>query len=137
MEWINVDTQIDLDNFDQSVCWEDSEVLEYYAKLSNESYFPSDISRSGWINKNIHILIESDSDKAPYLEIVLVDCDHFSSLFLEQLSFQGRVDSMKRIEITGYKDTLEMRCSRLIYRFLAEEDMPKGLYFRQVDSISE
>ena len=136
MEWKSVDTQSDLDKLDNSVCWEDSKVLEYYAKFSNESYFPSDVSRSGWVNKNIHILIEAVAGTAPYLEIVLIDCDHFSSLFLERILFQGRVDSLKRIEIIDYKDNLVMRCSRLIYRFLTEEDIPQGLYFRQVDSIT-
>lgn len=136
MGWSTIDSQNDLNNFDQSVCWDDSEVLEYYGKITNESYFPNDISRSGYTNKNIHVFIKSDSNQAPYMEMVLIDCDYLNMYFIENISFQGYVDRLKRIEITEKKSSLLMRCSRMIYRFLKEDEIIKGTYFRYADSIT-
>lgn len=136
MGWSTIDSQNDLNNFDQSVCWDDSEVLEYYGKITNESYFPNDISRSGYTNKNIHVFIKSDSNQAPYMEMVLIDCDYLNMYFIENISFQGYVDRLKRIEITDKKSSLLMRCSRMIYRFLKEDEIIKGTYFRYADSIT-
>jgi hypothetical protein len=124
-----------LNQLDRQVCWEDSETVEYYAKISNEDYFPFNISRSGYVNKNIHILCQSDSSKGPYLEMVLIDCDHFSASFAENITMNGRVDALKRIEIYDYNETLQMRCSRMIYRFLTEDEIPSGNYFKHSKSI--
>jgi hypothetical protein len=71
-QWEIIETQSDLGGLDQSVCWEDSRVLEYYGKFSNEAYFPAEVSRSGRIGKNIHILIEADSSIATATALGLV-----------------------------------------------------------------
>ncbi len=47
----------------------------------------------------------------------------------------GRVDALKRIEIYDYNETLQMRCSRMIYRFLTEDEIPSGNYFKHSKSI--
>jgi hypothetical protein len=136
MDWTSIDNQSDLDTFDASNCWEDSEVLEYYALVPNEAYFPEDVSRSGWTNKNIHILVQSDSSEGTHIEIVLIDCDHFDSAFIDSIHFSGRIDGLKRVEVYSGSGDLRMRCSRVIYRWLSEE-LPFGKgYFRQSDSIS-
>jgi hypothetical protein len=132
MEWEFIESQKDLDTFSQSVCWEDSETLEFYGTHINESYFPSDISRSGYHNLNIHILCDVCTQKAPYLEMVFIDCDHASISFLTNIFISGRVDNLKRIEMLTGNGDLIWRCSRLIFRFL-DDDNPiyrSGRYFR-------
>lgn len=44
MNWIFINSKEDLTTLEESNCWEDSSVLEFYATPKNESYFPSDIS---------------------------------------------------------------------------------------------
>ena len=75
MHWNVIDSQSDLNALDKSVCWEDSSSIEYYAITGNEPFFPSDVSRSGYIHKNVHILCGICSSKAAYLEMVWIDCD--------------------------------------------------------------
>lgn len=136
MNWKHVDTQSDLDHLDSSNCWEDSEVTEYIAVLTNENYFPDDVSRSGWHNKNLHILVDADSANGSHIEIVLIDCDHFSHGYLENIHFQGKVDGLKRVEIFDYKRDLRMRCSRVIYRWV-ELTLPLNKsYFLESGSVS-
>jgi hypothetical protein len=131
MNWISIDSQQGLDSFSESVCWEDSDTLEFYATLANESFFPTDISRSGGFNMNVHILIDACSSEARYLEMVFVDCDHASPHYLTNTFIAGRIDSLKRIEVFDWKNDLVMRCSRLIYRFLDEAPaLRSGRYFR-------
>jgi hypothetical protein len=136
MHWKTVDTQRDLDELDRTVCWEDSQTLEYYAKYSNEPYFPSDVSRSGYENMNVHVLCRTLCKPAPFLEIALIDCDRMAASALERLTMRGRVDQLKRVELLGSGDSLNLRCSRLMYRFLSREEVPVGSYFRSADSIS-
>jgi hypothetical protein len=123
MDWNAVDSQADLDALGTSVCWEDSESIEYYALTGNEPYYPSDVSRSGYRHKNVHVLCRICSPKAAYLELVFIDCDRFSSYFLDNPHIRGYVDSLKRVEILDHRNDFDMRCSRLIYRFLDEKDV--------------
>ena len=130
MTWISVDDKQDLDALDRSNCWEDSRTVEFYAQAGHEDYFPDDVSRSGYENKNIHILVETISAQLTHLEIVLVDCDHYDSGYLENMHFKGMVDSLKRVEIIRHDGSLEMRCSRLIYRRLNLREPTGAGYFR-------
>jgi len=128
MKWKIIDTQDDFNYLGQCVCWEDSESIEYYATILNEEYFPNDINRSGYINKNLHILFRTDSSKGDYLEMVCIDCDRFASHFPDHFFVQGHVGPLKRVEIEDAKGNLQLRCSRLIYRFLSEQ-INEGGYF--------
>jgi hypothetical protein len=130
MTWTPIDTSDDLRRLDQAVCWEDSETLEYYASFQNEDFFPSDVSRSGYMNKNIHVLCRADSQLGPYLEMVLIDCDWHGSRFLDNPCMSGSVDSLKRVQIEDAKGATVMRCSRLIYRFLPADNVVEGRYYR-------
>jgi len=136
MNWTAIDQQSDLDELDASNYWEDSEVVEYYALVPDEKYFPDDVSRSGWTNKNIHILINADSSRGSHLEIVLIDCDHFDSHYLENIHFHGRVDVLKRVEVTNHDGAIRMRCSRKIYKWLNLEEPGGQSYFRHSESVS-
>ena len=126
MNWIDVKTNDDLKELDRSVCWEDSNTVEYYATGINEEDFPQDINRSGYENKNIHILLDSDSKLGPFIEMVFIDCDHYSSMFLDSIYMSGRVDDLMRTEIYNAKKSMVMRCSRVIYRFLSNEQVSRG-----------
>ncbi len=130
MDWIIVNTNDDLKKLDESVCWEDSKSVEYHATIRNSDYFPNDISRSGYQNKNIFLLIDTCSAPEPFLEMVFIDCDHYSQGFLDHPFMLGRVDILKRVEIENEEGSMMMHCSRLIYRFLSDEDLRKGLYYR-------
>jgi len=134
--WISIDNNEDLKNLDSSNCWEDTELVEFYGTTLDEKYFPSDVSRSGYTNKNLHLLLNADSSNGSYLEIVLIDCDFYNSSYLENVHFSGRVDGLKRVEIFDYQDNLRMRCSRAIYRWLESDDPIDGNYFKMSDSIS-
>ncbi len=133
MNWIVVNSQVDLDDLNSSVCWEDSESIEYYATIRDEEYFPNDVSRSGYVNKNIHLLCQVCSSRERYLEMVLIDCDRLAPRFLDRPFMNGRVDTLKRIEIVDYRGDLRMRCSRLIYRFHRTVDSELGAYFCRRD----
>ncbi len=120
MTWISVDTIEDLEKLAEENCWEDSETLEFYASPFVEKYFPDDVSRSGYRNMNIHVLIDACSSMGPILEIVFIDADWTSLSYLTQLFIGGHIDTLKRVYIEDYKGDTEMRCSRLIYRYLQE-----------------
>jgi hypothetical protein len=130
MAWKSIDSQTDLDQLDGLICWEDSKTAEYYATPASEPYFPADISRSGFENKNIHILCEVCSKTAPLLELVFIDCDWLATNFLENISLHGRVDTLKRVEIWDLNKATLMRCSRLLYRFIDERLAKPGFYLR-------
>ena len=122
MDWKSIDTQYDLAFFDQLICWDDSELSEFCGTRQNEDYFPYDISRSGYGYLNLHVLYDVCSTQGKFLHIVLIDCDDFSSRFLFHLSFEkGRVDTLKRVEVRD--DWREMRCARMIYRFVSETEI--------------
>lgn len=133
MVWKSVDSQVDLDRLNKLVCWDDSRTVEYYGTISHEKYFPPDISRSGFQNKNIHILCDVCSSISPYLELVLIDCDCLDPSFLENMFFRGRVDTLKRVEAWDSNKSTLMRCSRLLYRFVEGHVVRPGSYFRTSD----
>ena len=130
MTWKSVDTPSDLEQLAAANCWEDSETLEFYATPANADYFPNDVSRSGYQNMNIHMLVSACSSNALILELVFIDADWSSLSFLTQPFVGGRIDSLKRVYIEDYKGDTKMRCSRLIYRFMQEEPIHRsGRYY--------
>ncbi len=57
--WKVVESQSDLDLLNSSFEWEeDIRTLEFFGLLKNELYFPEEISRSGYLQPNIHMLVE-------------------------------------------------------------------------------
>jgi hypothetical protein len=130
MSWTSVDTCEDLDRLANENCWEDSETLEFYASPYVAEYFPDDISRSGYRNMNIHVLIDACSSSGSILEMVFIDADWTSLSYLTEPFVSGRVDSLKRVYIEDHKGDTRMRCSRLIYRFLSAEPIHRsGRYY--------
>ena len=130
MSWNFVDSTEEFEELAGANCWEDSQVLELYATPRNEDYFPSDVSRSGHRNMNIHMLVDACSGRAPILELVFIDADTSSLHYLMQPFVQGRIDNLKRVYIENHKGELKMRCSRLIYRFVEEEELHfSGSYY--------
>ncbi|MGH7975971.1 MAG: hypothetical protein ACREDS_05950 [Limisphaerales bacterium] len=129
MSWHVIESQEDLETLDKSVCWGDSETVEYYGTSRNDSYFPSDVNRSGYLRKNIHVLCRICSQKAEYLEMVWIHCDWFGNHFLDHPFMSGHVDGLKRVEILDAKKLTVMRCARLIYRFVAEADVKEGFFY--------
>jgi hypothetical protein len=118
MKWHTIDSQQDLETFEKSVCWEDSEVLAYFASNEDQPYFPPDVSRSGYARKNLHIACASDSSAGPFLEMVFIHVDSIIGDFLERPVLGGRVDSLRRVELRDSGGRVLLRCGRLLYRFL-------------------
>lgn len=118
MKWRTIDSQQDLESFDKSVCWEDSGVLSYFASEEEQPYYPSDVSRSGFVRKNLHIVCASDSSAGPFLEMVFIHVDSIAGDFLERPALGGRVDSLRRVELRDFGGRVMLRCGRLLYRFL-------------------
>jgi hypothetical protein len=123
MNWSIIDKQDHLNDLDRMVCWEDSRVIELYALNHIETYFPNDISRSGYSNKDVHVFCEVCSSVSPYLYMVWIHCDCYDSNFVENLHMAGSVDSLKRGEILDSNGSVQMRCARLIYRFVSETEV--------------
>lgn len=119
MKWHSIDSQQDLDALQKSVCWEDSEVIAYYASEEELAYFPSDISRSGYTRKNLHLVCASDSSVGRYLEISFIHSDSIAGDFLERPVFSGKVDSLRRVELRDFGGRVLLRCGRMVYRFLS------------------
>jgi len=120
--WTAVDSQGDLDLLEASVCWEDSETIEFYGLSRNERYFPSDVSRSGWHHPNVHLFCRVDSPQGSFIQIVLIDCDWYYPSWVSNPYFRGRVDTLRRIEVYDGHQSTQMRCSRLIYRFSWDDE---------------
>jgi hypothetical protein len=119
MKWRTIDSQQDLESFEKSVCWEDSEVIAYFASDEDQAYFPSDVSRSGYVRKNLNLVWASDSSAGPFLEMVFIHTDSIVGDFLERPVLGGRVDSLRRVELRDFGGRVLLRCGRLLYRFLA------------------
>ena len=114
MDWKFIDTQADLDFFKQSICWNDFELIELHGSRLHSNYFPHDVSYSGHSHLNLHALYESYR----YLHLVMISCEHFSDNWIS-----GRVDALKRIEFYNWENKMVMRCARMIYRFLPENEV--------------
>jgi len=135
MDWRSIDSQVDLDELAESTCWEDSETLEFYATQAVEDYFPADVSRSGYTKMNLHLLLDACSARQPYLEMVFVDCDRTDIHFLTHFFVRGRVDGLKRVELEDGKGQMQLRCSRLIYRFVEDNEAVRSRhYFQKTDT---
>ena len=118
MKWCTIDSQQDLESLEKGVCWEDSEVLAYFASDENQPFYPSDVSRSGYIRKNLHLVCSSVSSAGSFLELVFIHADSINGAFLERPVLNGRVDSLRRVELRDFGGRVMLRCGRLLYRFL-------------------
>lgn len=65
--------------------------------------------------------------------MVWIHCDWSTRRFLDHPHMSGRVDSLKRVEILDAKRSTQMRCSRVIYRFVAETDVSEASYYIRIE----
>jgi hypothetical protein len=129
-DWIPIDTQEQLEFLDRSVCWEDSEAVAFVAETADGlGLFPNDVSRSGYVNWNIRILFYVGLPHHSHLEIGCADCDEFSGGLFRSFTLDGRIDSLKRIEIDGPSGERLFRCSRIVYRFLSLDQYAARTYY--------
>lgn len=131
-QWCSVDTQADLDALDSSSCWPDSRCLEFYGLSQSERYFPGDISRSGYEHPNVHLFVELSGSRHTHMHVVCIDCDWYQTAFLSQPDFRGRVDTLRRVEVTDSYGSTRMRCSRLVYQFLDLTDYPQSPFLAEL-----
>ena len=118
--WSLIESQDDLNKLNSAFRWgEETQTVEFYGCFKNEPYFPPEISRSGRLNVNLHLLVElheAEKEDPDYVEFVLIDCE-FHSDFINKPCFTGRVDSLKRVYLENGNYT-EARCARLLYRYI-------------------
>jgi hypothetical protein len=120
MNWHSIDTQAELDALNQSVCWEDSEVLEYHAGRGHRAHYPEDVSRSGHDRLDIHVLVDASGAPQPFLELGFIACDAVGAEAFDRLHLTGFVDSLKRVEIRAADGSSLFRTARLVYRWLPD-----------------
>jgi hypothetical protein len=117
--WIPIENQAQLEALHDRGFWEDAETVAFVADtVSDSAVFPADVSRSGYLNWNIRVLLWVGHTEGSHLEILLVDCDTFSSSLIHSFSLRGRIDSLKRLEVYDYTGQRRLRCSRVMYRLL-------------------
>lgn len=120
MAWRSIDTKAELDALDRSVCWEDSEVLEFHAAARQRPYYPTDICRSGHHHLDLHILLSACSGKSRYLELAFVACEHMGVNAATRIQLTGTIDTLKRVEVISHHSSVLIRAARLLYRWLEE-----------------
>ncbi|THU00207.1 hypothetical protein E9531_10560 [Lampropedia puyangensis] len=125
MTWIKIDTASDLELLNQSNCWDDSTTLKFYASNKDYDYFPPDRAAvGGFFSFNIHLLLEACSADKPILELVFIGADWTNLQYLSSPHFfNSRIDKLKRVYIESSNGDTEMRCSRLIYRYMEENEI--------------
>jgi hypothetical protein len=117
--WLTIDDQSALDSLYASMAWSDGCVVAFVGATQVEAPFiPADVSRSGHVNWDLRLLLYIPSARGSHLELLLVDCDSFSADLFRGFSLRGRVDSLKRVDVTDRQGQRVLRCSRLLYRFL-------------------
>jgi hypothetical protein len=120
MNWETIDSTEELQALDYSICWSDGEILEAYKVDGDQSYFPDDISRSGYDLKNLHLLIDSGFGIDKLLEIVLI---HTTASTISD--FSGHVSVLKIVHLGVGVDN----ASRIIYRWIERDDYKGAGYF--------
>jgi hypothetical protein len=115
--WKSVDSQQDLEELDHYLWDHDKETVEFYGKLGQEKYFPADVSRRGYNDKNLHVLVKVGVPAPqPYLELVFIAYEYIGRDFIDKVHARGKIDSLKRITI----EDDGVKCGRLIYRWVNE-----------------
>jgi hypothetical protein len=128
--WISIENQADLEALDDHGFWEDAETVAFVGDTAaDHSIFPSDVSRSGHLNWNIRVLLLVCHTEGSHLELLLVDCDTFSSSLFHGFTLRGRMDSLKRIDVCDFEGHRRLRCSRVMYRFLTLDQTAARSYY--------
>ena len=114
--WKSIDTREDLAALDRLVVPDDSRVLELYASQLHEPFFPQDVCRDGHQHLNWRLVLQGFAADAAFVEVVFIACDVLGWSWIQGPHFDGRVDSLRRIELYGPSKATHVRCARLIYR---------------------
>ncbi len=116
MPWKSIDIRGDLAALDRLVVADDSRVLELYASKLNEPFFPQDVCRDGYQHLNWRLVLQGFTADAAFVEVVFIACDVLVWSWMQGPHFDGRVDSLRRVELYGPSKATHIRCARLIYR---------------------
>jgi hypothetical protein len=127
--WRLIDSQADLVSLDDCINWDDAEAVALVGQRDvGNSLLPLDVARSGYINWNLRVLFFVAHGSGSHLELMLVDCDETGPGLFAGFTLNGRVDKLKRVEILNPSGQRQLRCSRLMYRFI-ELDHEQGRRF--------
>jgi hypothetical protein len=118
--WLTIDNSNDLRILNQKVIPDDSEAIEIYASSINEAFFPGDISRSGYNYLNWRILLRASTPGIEFVEAVFIACERLEWYWFQNPHFEGRIDTLRRVELYGPHKATAVSCARLIYRTHSE-----------------
>ncbi len=117
--WKTIDGQADLTALDASINWDDAEAVAFVGQRdSAKNLLPVDVARSGYVNWNVRVLFFVADRRGSHVELMLLDCDEAGPGLFAGFTLSGRVDSLKRIEVTNSTGQRRLRCSGLAYRFI-------------------
>lgn len=131
MSYQSINTQEDLDSLNNSICWEDSTLVESYIRSSFQSYFPSDTQLSGLSRFNYHCLYRVCSAEKSHLEIIFIGVEAASHHIITDMYLSGHVFSGGYVELRDYKKNTTLRCARIIFRFLDITHESENSYFNK------
>lgn len=114
MTWRSVDRQADLDALDRAVDWDDVDVLAVLGRTSPCTRSPAETNRRGVVALDYHVLLQAGTAHGAGLELALVECDAFRTEVFQR-GLRGRVTALMQVELA------DVRCSRLLYRWLSAE----------------
>jgi hypothetical protein len=128
--WTLVNSQFELEALSECVYWDDAETVAFVGDTAtHHHYFPPDVSRSGYSNWNVRLLLHVADGRGSHLELLLVDCDEFSAALFRGFTLRGRVDSLKRVEVDDSAGHRILRCSRLMYRYISVDQTVARTYY--------
>jgi len=126
MTWRSVDRQQDLDELDRLVCWDDTDLLEVHGGTGPRSHFPTETNRRGLVALDYHVLLRTAGPEPSHLELAFVECDEFDPAFY-RVGLRGLVTTLMQVEIGP--SSRGIRCSRLLYRWLSNDEVGKPRYW--------
>jgi hypothetical protein len=72
---------------------------------------------------NLQLLCEPVWGNSDYVELALVECQHFDSFWINRMTFEGNVDSLARVELFDENKDMRVRCARLLYRVVNQSSV--------------
>ncbi|MEZ4438263.1 MAG: hypothetical protein R3B72_04200 [Polyangiaceae bacterium] len=128
--WTPIDSQEDLDALNRSLAWDDATLVEFYVTSVLYDDLPSDVSRSGFTQLTMYVLIDTGDAEPSLLELAFLHCDRLALSHVSAGDFvlRGYVDSLKRVELTDRGDQTQVRCARLAFRRLDRDDQTLPFY---------
>lgn len=125
--WLTVKNKYDLIRLNESNCWDDSEMLEFYSSPSIP-YIPED---TPYGSQSIKVLLKASSAFGAILELVFINVKYASYEYLcSPHFFHSRIDELKRLYVEPPDQSVAMQCERVTYKYCENLDIHySGKYY--------